>query len=102
MSVQVLVASGVGAQFAAHMPFLTCRGAIQMSRKALILMGLLGGTMPYLALALTCDNAYYIPLSSLRYAASLPAAPTSSRSVCTLSEKPDTCPAAAAELSTRR
>ena len=44
----------------------------QMSRKALIFAGLIGGTMPYLALALTCDNAYYIPLSSLRYRRDFP------------------------------
>jgi hypothetical protein len=43
-----------------------------MSRKALIFAGLIGGMMPYLALALTCDNAYYIPLSSLRYRRDFP------------------------------
>ena len=36
-----------------------------MSRKSIIMIGLIGGTFPYIALALTCDNAYYIPLASL-------------------------------------
>ena len=38
--------------------------ADSMSRKSLIMIGLIGSTLPYLALALTCDNAYYIPLAS--------------------------------------
>jgi hypothetical protein len=37
----------------------------QMTRKGLIMIGLLGGTVPYLALMWTCDNYFYIPLASL-------------------------------------
>lgn len=39
--------------------------ADKMRRKSVILLGLIGTCMPYLALAVTCDNAYFIPLASL-------------------------------------